>query len=441
MQFIDAVRTRALVAAAALVACSDSSPTGTGTETGASGGISMSASGTTEGSAGTDATGSPDTSVSAEGSAATSDGSVDTSGGSGTTTATTGVDSSGGGETTSESRGEASGTSAGVVPCDVAEATLEPVTPNIMLVLDKSGSMISNTWDHDANGGTPEVTRWYSLYQVVDFVVTTFDAQINFGANLFPAENATNQYNANACIVGNAPEIPVAPMNQAAILGGIPGAGDIDIFGGTPATTGFTVARDHLVGLNPGTPRAAIFVTDGAANCSADAVDNFQRFEVYDDELPIVVGDAWTDDGIPTYVVGIDILDAISPVVNDGNPDNTNLFDELNTVAVAGGVPNGGAAQFYQTTNQNELQDALQQIIDDALSCIVPLDPEPAFPELLEIYVDDMMVPPVMDCATEDGWVYSTPAGPYDSIELCGTWCDALKVSGSLTAEYYCNAG
>jgi hypothetical protein len=184
-----------------------------------------------------------------------------------------------------------------------------------------------------------------------------------------------------------------------------------------------------------------ILVTDGAANCALEAATNFQRFEEYDELLPIVVGNAWTNDMIPVYVVGIDVEDVTSDATNDGYPNNTNTYDALNEVAVAGGQPLPGMEQFYQTTNQLELQDALQDIIADALSCVVPLDPEPAFPELLQVIVDNMDVPQVMDCATEDGWVYSTPAGPYDSIELCGTWCDALKDTGSLTAEYYCDPG
>jgi len=372
---------------------------------------------------------------------ATQDTSADATGtdGTSTTTATTSDESNTAPESGSED--EASTSGGKVVPCDVAEATLEPVPPNVMLVLGKSGSMILNTWDHDENAGTAEVTRWYSLYEVVDFVVTTFDDQINFGANLFPSEGATSTYNANACIVANGPEIPAAPMNQNAILNGIPAAADTDLFGGTPATEGITVARDHLVTLNAVNPRAIVFITDGAANCSSDAADNFERFEVYDDQLPIVVGDAWNDDGIPTYVVGIDIANAVSPIANDGNPDSTNTYDELNTVAVAGGQPLAGAEQFYQTTNQTELQDAMQQIIDQALSCTVPLDPAPAFPDLLEVYIEDMFVPHVMDCASEDGWVYTNPMGPYDAIELCNAWCDALKASGSVTAEYYCDPG
>jgi len=344
-------------------------------------------------------------------------------------------------ESDSDTEQDSGSTTEDVVPCDVAEATLEPVPPNVMLVLDKSGSMVNNSWDHDAMGGTPDITRWDSLYQVVDFVTTTFDSQINFGAVLFPAINATSTYNAAACTVGGSPDVDIASMNSAAILAAIPDATETEIFGGTPATAGVIVGRDHLLEQDPENPRALILVTDGAANCALEAATNFQRFEEYDEQLPVVVGNAWTADGIPVYVVGIDVEDVTSDATNDGYPNNTNTYDALNEVAVAGGQPLPGMEQFYQTTNQLELQDALQAIISNALSCVVPLDPEPAFPDLLEVIVSNMNVPQVMDCATEDVWVYSNPMGPYDSIELCGTWCDELKAAGSVTAEYYCDPG
>lgn len=424
--------------------------TTTGMGTGGTGDTGMADGSTASQSGTTTAGGTGESGSASQGSA-----SADTGTGGATSGSTSSASSSG---TGADSTGSTTaltatgGTTGGPIPCDVAEADLEPVPPNIMLVLDKSGSMVSTLdndmngvmdgfWDHDANPNTPVVSRWNSLYDVVDFIVTTFDSQINFGANLFPSTSATQTYNANACLVSNVPEIAVGPGNAAAILGGIPAAGATDLYGGTPATAGITVARDHLVTLNPDNPRAIIFITDGAANCSASAGNEFERFEEYDDQLPVVVGDAWTNDEIPTYVVGIDIENAVSPATDDGNPDNTNTYDALNVVANAGGKPKGGAEDFYQTTNQNELQDALQLIIDDALTCTVPLMPPPAFPDLLQVLIGGMNVPQVMDCQNEDGWMYTNPNGPYDSIELCGTWCDSLKTEGSVTAEYYCNPG
>src|SRR5690606_10291218 len=109
-----------------------------------------------------------------------------------------------------------------------------------------------------------------------------------------------------------------------------------------------------------------------------------------------------------------------------------NPFAKLNELAVAGGKPLGGSADFYQTQNEIELQDAIQAIVDDAASCTLHLDPVPFFPELVEVEMDGAMVPKVTDCASEDGWVFSNPNGPYESLELCGSFCeqasDALEL-------------
>jgi len=336
------------------------------------------------------------------------------------------------------SGGTMSGGSTGgnVEPCDVAMATLQPIPPNIILVLDKSGSMVAQT-----------PTRWSELYNVVDAVVTAFESQINFGAWLFPSIQATNDLNQNACVVNANPEVGVAPNNAAAILAGIPPANSTSatIKGGTPAARTIDSAVTYLKGLNPQNPRAIILITDGAANCQVGT--NWpQVFNQYDNTLHTFVANAWTNDQIPTHVVGIDIDNATTSNVQDGTPDSVNPWQKLDQLANEGGTcigdcAPGGVADFYATTNQQELLDALQAAVDSALSCVVPLNPEPPFPDLMEVEIGGMMVPKVNDCANEDGWVYVNPNGPYDAVEICGSWCDTLKMQGSLEAKYYCIPG
>jgi len=341
-----------------------------------------------------------------------------------------------------------------------------------MLVLDKSGSMVwipdathdGGYWDHDNDcGGLCEdfglghpgpycadgnatncVTRWFSLYEVVEFIVTNFNTQINFGAILFPNTSATATYNAAACLMSATPEVPVAPNNQSAILNGIPAktSNNTVIRGGTPAEVGISAAVTHLNSLGGGNPPAMILVTDGAANCQEGAVCNgygdCPLLENYDPDLTGTVSDAWLNDGIPTYVVGIDIDNFV--VTGTGIPD-VNPYEKLNELAPLGGKPRpGGPPYFYQTVNQVELQDALQQIIDDTLSCVVDLDPEPPEPDNISVFIGGVLVPEITDCATQDGWMYVSPP-PYDQIELCGTACDDLKDQGEVYIEYYCTPG
>ncbi|MCA9663230.1 MAG: hypothetical protein KC486_33170, partial [Myxococcales bacterium] len=84
--------------------------------------------------------------------------------------------------------------------CGMAAIEIPITTPNVVLVLDKSGSMVANAWDGDADPNTPDVTRWFSLYNVVDFIATQFNNSMNLGMVLYPSKKAKSEYNINACL-------------------------------------------------------------------------------------------------------------------------------------------------------------------------------------------------------------------------------------------------
>jgi hypothetical protein len=351
----------------------------------------------------------------------------------------TSASASDGGTQTTTGETETTGTD---MNCGEATFALESIPPNVMLVLDKSGSMLIS-WDQDGNG-SPDGTRWNSLHTVVQFVTSSFDDTVNFGAVLFPSRDAEPVFGEEACLVNEAPEVPVAPTNSAAILAGIPGANSSQIFGATPATAGMVTAVAHLETLDPTVPRFIILVTDGAANCSEDAdLSNCpsagpgcQLMEVYDENFAEVVAAA-RDDGIPTFVVGIDIADELQGEGLDGAPE-VNTFEALNEVAIAGGQPRDGDEKFYNTLNENELMSALEVIAAQVVSCTIPLNPAPENPGFVEIEIDGTLIPAVSDCDSEDGWVYVNPDGPYDAIQLCGAACETFGLVGTIDAIYAC---
>ncbi|HFE44398.1 MAG TPA: VWA domain-containing protein, partial [Nannocystis exedens] len=259
--------------------------------------------------------------------------------------------------------------------CGEASAKIPIVTPNVVLVLDKSGSMVANSWDGDDDPDTPDVSRWFSLFSVVDLIVSDFDASMNLGMTLYPSKKAKSEYNLNACLVEPTPDVPVAPQNGANVLMSMPAADAINptIAGGTPARAGVIAAYEHLLDIDDELPKYVVLVTDGAANCSLEAEDEISRFEVYDAALTQTIADAYSE-GITTFVVGIDIQDVTSDSKQDGNPDATNTFERLNELAIAGGMPQEGATAFYDSQNQIELQAALTAISEQALSCDIVLD-------------------------------------------------------------------
>ncbi len=345
----------------------------------------------------------------------------------------TGGMSAEGGSLDGDSGGTADDTAGDELPgnCGASTFMLEHRPTNVVLVLDKSYSMVDNSWNHDANPATADVTRWHSLYDSVGFIIDEFDDGLNFGAVLFPAVDVPDNEWQNACAVALEPDAPVTPLGGQAVLAALPDRDSVAIFGGTPASEGISTALNHLRSLDPELPRAMILITDGAANCLAGTSDQ-AVFDLYDTNLPALVASAFNEEEIPTYVVGIDIIDGIANFPQD------NPYERLNEVAIAGGFPQPGAEKFHNAQDEDELRSAISQI-SSQIGCVVPLDEVPAQPDLLSIYIDGELVPWVDSCEDEAfGWRYTNPMGPYDEIELCADACDALHNIGTLSATYNC---
>ncbi len=316
--------------------------------------------------------------------------------------------------------------------CDTREFVVEGQPPNVMLVLDKSGSMVNEdyNWDHDGDPQTADVTRWFSLHAVVESLLGMFDSDVNFGATLFPAMEAQAIAGQAGCVMSDAPEVAVLPEQGQTILATIPAANDLSLAGGTPAEQGLALAYAHLAALeDPGDP-IAILVTDGAANCSTSAPDNQKH--LFDENLYGTVEAAWEQAGIPTYVVGIDISDA---------PDLYGVVtsDVLNEAASRGGVPREGDEKFYNATNHQVLQQALTQILEQSISCTLELSQLEQNEYLDMVMIGDMPYPqldPGADCDQETGWILDDTG-----LRLCGQACSDYRSGEKVEVVVECDVG
>jgi hypothetical protein len=160
-------------------------------------------------------------------------------------------------------------TSAGELrPCEVLNPEVTYVPPNVMLVLDRSGSMTSSSWDHDGDPNTPNITRWATLHQVVSWMVNQYDSQVNFGAKLYPT--------ATGCGVSATREVELAPNNGAAVIAGIPPENaSLPNTALTPPQQGVETTRDYLNIAVPDEPRAMIVVMDGQVHSSCGTPQGF----------------------------------------------------------------------------------------------------------------------------------------------------------------------
>ena len=156
------------------------------------------------------------TGTAAASSTGTTDAPTGTSGGThgGTSSAPT--------STTAEATGQPGTTSLdcnGVFDCnDCGEALVEilRVEP-VVLVVDKSSSMVSETWDADADPNTPAVTRWSTVHGVVSQFAADHEDIFALGLVLSPGTGATDTYDAAACQVAAVPDLQIEPLNDGVI--------------------------------------------------------------------------------------------------------------------------------------------------------------------------------------------------------------------------------
>lgn len=297
--------------------------------------------------------------------------------------------------------------------CGESNFQAEPLPPNIMLVLDKSGSMFMEKWLD--NGVTK--SRWASLHATTEFLLDAFGDEVNFGLKLFPSYmGSSTPDELTACHVDPGVEVPCTSGSASDILDKMPDA-NANFEGATPTVSALMAAREHLESLDDPNPEAAILIVDGRTNCSQSNL-----------VLAAVAAGA-KEKGILVYVVGIDL--DIQTVLG------------LAPVATA-----GGTEKIYNSTDSKALASSLEEIVDGIASCTVPLKEQPPYPELVKVSIDGKKKVPHLKKYTscqaaaldgnKSGWVYHTAKAPYEEIELCGSSCDAFKKSPKVDIAYEC---
>lgn len=344
--------------------------------------------------------------------------------------------------------------------CLDLEVKIPIINPNVMLVLDHSGSMVADDklWDHDANPDTPPTTRWFSLHNVVTSILSTFDNSMYTGLVRFPSEDASGtDPGPAACVMENTLDVEIGPNHGAAIIAKLPPQDtpkNSVIKGGTPATAGIELAVEYLKGLNPAIPRVILLITDGAANCvpSEDSMIEYPCNYAEDDEtLAPTIATAFIENNIRTFIIGIDIqkVEAAKcpPVINYPS-------DLLNAAAEVGGAPkndpNDPGVFFYNSTNEAQLLAAFETIAGQVLSCVVPLVDE-KYPNLpppkttTRVTVNGVPYPEELpadaDCTTTDGWKFTTTEQDgmtVNAIELCGGTCKTFQETGIVDVDFIC---
>ena len=269
--------------------------------------------------------------------------------------------------------------------------------PNLMVLLDRSGSMSGDV------SGTG-LNRWEVATEAIFQVTTEFDADIRFGLTTY-----------SSCIPGGCSagttEVGLAPNNAAAIqafLDTTKGAGSLDGQGvgidglirylcdsGRPETsTG--VSLQGLVGdpsLQDETrPNAVLLLTDGgeSSECTGQINGPGGALALFSQDPPV-----------RTFAVGM------------GGAS----LAQLEQIAIA-----GGTAEAYFADEPASLQQALGEIAGSVASCTFSLDEVP--PDAAMIYVFFDLDPAGVPNDGMNGWTYDPVT---NSITFHGTSCTALQ--------------
>ncbi len=327
-----------------------------------------------------------------------------TSGGGGTSGSSSGIPSGGpvfkipdGGTGPASGTGGAGGTGGvkGGGACGLKDYKLDRLPPEILLVLDRSGSMNTKV-PGSAN------TRWVEVTAAIDETVKQTENGVFWGLKLFPSD-------AGGCMVTDPVEIEVAATNYASVGARImmtkPGGG---AQGGTPTSLAVANAMKYMQSRAASkNPKYLLLATDGEPNCKGGTTNS------NDAPGSVAAVAAAAAAGYHTFVVGI---------ATAGTAANTVLDD----MAVAGSEPRATAPKYYAVANKQDLAAALALITARVSTCVFPLDQTPPSLDDVAVNVDGKRI--LRDKTQANGWNYG-PA--MKTIELFGPACEGLKAGAA----------
>lgn len=221
-------------------------------------------------------------------------------------------------------------------------------TPDVLILLDRSGSMgamIDGTTCTSGNCGAS--SKWSLVKTALAETLPTYESTVKWGLKLFASSNS--------CGVATGAEIAPGFSTAASIAARLdavlPGSS-------TPTTAAELAGSSYLSTVVDGAPKFILLITDGIPTCGTQACAPDAAGQVAnqcDDANAIAAVQTVHDTlGIPTMVVGIGI---------DGGAG----ADTLEKMALAGGLPRSASPAYYPAQTAGELMAAVQALITTAV--------------------------------------------------------------------------
>jgi hypothetical protein len=339
--------------------------------------------------------------------------------------------------------------------CGFETNQAETLEVNVLLVMDKSGSM----------NDTPEgynQTKWDALHTALSTALGAVRGVVNFGLEFFPATANPNLPIPDPCAGDDSNrccEMPTdSPPTMTVDIG--PGhdtvpdilrqLNDAEAVGGTPTAYALSRAAAYFTdgpGAELGGTRIVLLATDGAPNCNSTLSCSIDTCTLNLEEAqgcpppsdptassccgsrPEACLDAdgtlsaiqdLAGQGIQTVVVGI--------------PGSELYQGQLQDFAAAGNFtkPNGDPG-YYEVTaagGVDELTATFEEITTSLVTeCEVPITQEIPNLNLVNVAVDCEVIPKGTDEGDADRWFFDNPDSP-SRILINGPICDTIQTDG-----------
>jgi hypothetical protein len=265
-----------------------------------------------------------------------------------------------------------------------------PVKPNVMLLVDRSGSMAE-----PADCGLASCpSKWEQLLSLGVYLAEAKQL-VCLGLAVFPSP----EY--NGCEVSGGILVPLSCDNDVderimdVIAQMMPG-------GKTPVAAALDEVR-RLGGLdNPELDHTVIVLTDGKPNCSCNNGDPACE---RDEAVAAVSRLENSDPPVDIDVIGF-------------GASAQDAHETLNAMAQA-----AGDDQYYQSDTIEDLIATMYQIGVEKTPCTFNLDEWPE-PDRLIVWMDDVQVPPCQADPCQAGYTYDPAEG---MVEFHGDSCAALR--------------
>jgi hypothetical protein len=291
--------------------------------------------------------------------------------------------------------------------CGLQTFDLQRKPADIFLVLDRSASMQKDSMGNTAKPPA-NPSKWAQVVPAVTQVVAQTAASVPWGMKTFPETGAE----CASGTVSNKIDVPVAPMNAAALNAAI--AATTPNGNGTPTAAAMNVAVSYLRDLSDGNPKYILLATDGAPSCSGSVGSLAKNTTLARTDAVAAVAAAAIA-GIHTFVIGVATTQA-------------NDIITLNSLAVAGLEPRmDPTTRFFLASSQADLVTALEIITGQLSSCAFPLSPVPPDPTNIAVKVSGARA--LQDTSHQNGWDYT--ALDHSAIAVYGPWCDVIKTTAA----------